>query len=365
MIGTERKIFEDGSAAQARIVSYGTIVDELHVVCFTPPGESFKKLSQNVFAYPTNSRSRLFWIFDALRLSGKLRRVGARVISAQDPFESGLAAYLLSRLLCTKLHLQVHTDFLSPSFGRESILNGVRVALGSWLLPKAECVRVVSERIARSIEYAGIRLKAVPFVLPIRVEKNASHGDPTFLKKKYPKFDKFVLMVGRFEKEKNTMLGLRAFANISRNFPDTALVVVGSGSLAWPLKKEAEQIEISGKVFFEGWQSALADYYASATIFLFTSNYEGYGLALIEAALAHMPIVTTDVGIAREVFDESGAYIVPIGDEKAVSEVLSSALYNTEEREKKASIAHAKALPLHMSEQEYLQKYKMAWEKCV
>lgn len=57
---------------------------------------------------------------------------------------------------------------------------------------------------------------------------------------------------------------------------------------------------------FEGFQSDLIPYYKGCDIFLVTSWYEGYGMVFKEAQAAGCRIVSTDVGIAREV----GAEIV-------------------------------------------------------
>ena len=51
---------------------------------------------------------------------------------------------------------------------------------------------------------------------------------------------------------------------------------------------------------FEGWQENLISYYKTANLFLLSSNYEGYGMTLLEAAAAGCPIISTDVGIAGE-----------------------------------------------------------------
>src|SRR6185436_5341871 len=72
-------------------------------------------------------------------------------ISAQDPFESGLAAYRIAKQTGTKLHLQVHTDLESPYFRKHSLLNRMRVILAHYLLPKADGIRVVSSRIKDSL----------------------------------------------------------------------------------------------------------------------------------------------------------------------------------------------------------------------
>ena len=54
-----------------------------------------------------------------------------------------------------------------------------------------------------------------------------------------------------------------------------------------------------GGVFFEGKQDPAA-YYALADLILVSSHYEGYGLVVVEALAAGKPVLSTDVGVARE-----------------------------------------------------------------
>jgi glycosyltransferase involved in cell wall biosynthesis len=61
---------------------------------------------------------------------------------------------------------------------------------------------------------------------------------------------------------------------------------------------------LAERVFFEGWQDPAA-YYQLASLVLVPSVYEGYGMVVAEAHAADVPVLATDVGIARE----SGAMI--------------------------------------------------------
>ena len=62
-IGTDRKIFEDGSFVRERQIEYGKLFEELHLIVFTPNNVKFQdqKLSPNVFIYPTKTRLRFFY----------------------------------------------------------------------------------------------------------------------------------------------------------------------------------------------------------------------------------------------------------------------------------------------------------------
>ncbi len=359
-ISSDRKLFEEGSAVRVRTLEYGGLLDELHIIVFAKRSHGFKMetFPPNIFVYPTNSYNRWMYIFDALRISKgiaanyKLQTTNW-VATAQDPFESGLTAYLISRILGVKLHLQVHTDFMSQYFVRESFLNTVRVRLAKFLLPRANAVRVVSERIKRSISKI-VRNGTPVAVLSIFVDITTAN---TFrdIKKNYPQFEKHILMASRLSPEKNITLAIKAMKEIITKYPKVGLVITGSGSQETFLKLQTTNYKLQTNIVFEGWQDDLASYYKTADLFLLTSNYEGYGMTIVEALSAGCPVVMTDVGCAGDVVHSGkNGLVVPVGDEKA----LISSVYRVLSGE-----AHLEAKTHKLpNKEEYLAAYKASWE---
>ena len=117
-------------------------------------------------------------------------------------------------------------------------------------------------------------------------------------------------MVSRLEKEKNVALGLEAFKLILGKIPEAGLVIVGSGKEEKRLKEQVKNLGIEMSVIFEGWQNQaeIASYYKTCDCFLVTSWYEGYGMTLVEAQAAGAKIVSTDVGVAREMEAEIASF---------------------------------------------------------
>ena len=73
-IGSDRKLFEEGSAVSERIKEYGTLVGELHIVVFALKslGLKEKQIAPNVWVYPTNSFSKWLYVHDASKLGQKI-----------------------------------------------------------------------------------------------------------------------------------------------------------------------------------------------------------------------------------------------------------------------------------------------------
>lgn len=238
------------------------------------------------------------------RVLGSLRTIAAGwrlqrpdVVSAQDPFLTGLVAWIIAWMRGSKLHLQVHTDLFDPYFSSLSFGNRLKVLLARFLLSQADAVRVVSERIADSLVARGFK---VPTVLPVFVDiESLAKAEPLDRRMRYPDFKKLVLVVARLEKEKNAAASLRAFAGISKTDTTAGLVVVGSGSQRVPLETLARDLGLAEKVVFEGAQDPFP-FYKSADLVLVTPEYEGFGMVIVEALAAGCPVVSYDVGIARE-----------------------------------------------------------------
>lgn len=366
MLSTDTQILEPESESSARMREYGGLVRRLDII-IASCGSKWRaaELLPHTHVVPTNSVSKFLYVWDmicvALRIA-RQQQVGWDVVTAQDPFETGLSAWLIVRRCGARLHLQIHTDFLNPFFARESVKNRVRVFLALRLLPKADAIRVVSERIKVSLLGLGIAASKIT-VLPIFVDTKKIISAPITvdLHKKYPRFDIIVLMASRLAREKNIGLALSAFGVVVAQYPKIALVIAGNGPEKDFLQRTSRDLGIADHVMFEGMRKDLSSYYKTADIFLNTSNYEGYGRTLIEAAAVGCPLIATDVGVVGEVINKDNSLIIQVGDKDALVQNLinlakdGSLRHNLEQKAKQT----VKNLE---TKEAYLKKYKLSWQ---
>lgn len=95
---------------------------------------------------------------------------------------------------------------------------------------------------------------------------------------------------------------------------------------AWKLE---ERVRLTGALP----QEEIVTWLDRAALFAFASRFESYGMALAEAAARRLPIVTTDVGAARELIDHGhSGYIVPVGDRDRYVRCLRRLLEDSELR---------------------------------
>jgi len=122
-----------------------------------------------------------------------------------------------------------------------------------------------------------------------------------------------LLYVGRLASEKNVPLAFRAFEAVRARLPDVRFIVVGDG----PMRKKLARSHPDA--IFAGPQrgAALAEYYASADIFLFPSLTETFGNVTLEALASGLLVVAFRSGAAAVHIDDctSGLLVEP-GDEQ-------------------------------------------------
>ena len=365
MISSDRNISLPGSAVSARMKEYGGLVEELHIVLLSDSSHGLKnaQLDKNIWVYPTNSLTSVFRPLDAARIGKKIvyeeKFVRGKSVITADSIECGWAGLRVKNKWRLPLEVQMHTDPFSPYFS--GFQNNLRKFFANKILLQADSLRVVSESLKSKIQ--SLKSKASISVLPIYVDKKKiEDGHITFdLHSRYP-WTFILLTVSRLAPEKNLELALQTLVLVREKFPDTGLVIVGSGPEESKLKLLVSQLKLDEVVEFVGWQDNLASYYKTANAFLQTSSFEGYGLSLVEAGLSGLPILTTPVGIALELEAGRDAYIYPHDHPELFAQGIGDLIENNFKRESlRVSMKYTLEKKL-LSKNDYLAQIKLNWE---
>lgn len=133
-----------------------------------------------------------------------------------------------------------------------------------------------------------------------------------------------VLAVGRLTEQKDHATALRAFA--AAGHPGARLALLGIGPLETETRALATGLGIADRVVMPG-RLELRDWLERADVFLHTSRWEGFGMVLLEAMLAQLPVVATRVSAVPEVVaaGETGILVEP-GDWQAAARALDAFL---------------------------------------
>ena len=117
--------------------------------------------------------------------------------------------------------------------------------------------------------------------------------------------EKIILYVGRLVYEKGIQHLIGAMPKILNNYHDAKLVICGKGGMMDELKQEAKNLGIENKVYFAGYcdSKKIQKMYKCADIAVFPSTYEPFGIVALEAMLAGVPTVVSDVGGLNEIVE--------------------------------------------------------------
>ncbi|MEP7287236.1 MAG: glycosyltransferase family 4 protein [Chloroflexota bacterium] len=306
------------------------------VICNRRSSDIVDLASNELYAYPTQSRSYLHYLLDGYRIG---LRIAAEqpidLIATQDPFLTALIGLTLRRRLHVPLIMQDHSSLVENRyFARERPRHRALQLLARQTLPRADAVRVVNHCEQAACIHLGIdadRVCVIPVAPDIgrfleampeaqlavwRTRLNLSTDSPV------------VLWVGRVVPVKNIRLLLEAFAQLHAELPEVHLVLAGAVSETHILT-QVESLGLTEVVRLPG-AVAHADLpvlYQIATVYAHSSNYEGFGLVLTEAAASGLPVISTATDGAREiVHDGETGLLTPIGDSVALAQALAKML---------------------------------------
>jgi glycosyltransferase involved in cell wall biosynthesis len=138
-----------------------------------------------------------------------------------------------------------------------------------------------------------------------------------------------VLAVGRLVPQKDHATLLRAFAAARERQPDAVLAVLGIGPLEQETRARAAELGLERAVLFPG-RLELRDWLTRAQVFAHSSRWEGFGIVLLEAMLAGLPIAATRASAVPEVVaDGDTGLLVEPGDWHGLGDALAALLADT------------------------------------
>ena len=253
-------------------------------------------------------------------------------------------AGVLGRLAAAtcRVPLRVHTfhgHLLHGYFNR--LISRVLVLVEKFLAWRTKALVAVGERVRDDLVAAGIgRLDQYTVIPPGVAPAGPLDRESARVRLGLPLGVPVVLFVGRLTVIKRPDRLIEAMSYVLARRSDAVLAVAGEGGLLEETRRRAEPL--GSAVRFLGWQPDIADLYVAADCVVLTSDSEGMPVTLIEAAMAGVPGVTTDVGSAREVVVDGVTGLVVASDASAVADGLLR-LFDVELRDRLGAAARARA----------------------
>ncbi len=219
----------------------------------------------------------------------------------------------------------------------ESVMPGMSAHLNKWVprsVARADHVIAVSKATRQdlidlyrtpsekiSVLYHGV----TPAFKPVRAENKLNAVRHKYNLGEQP----FVLSVGTIQPRKNYKGLIKAFAGI-----DKSVSLVIAGGKGWHYEEIYDEVTKQGlerRVHFPGFvaDADLPGLYSAATLFVYPSLYEGFGLPVLEAMACGTPVIAANTSSLPEVVGEAGVLVNP-RDIEAMATMISRILTDIE-----------------------------------
>lgn len=145
---------------------------------------------------------------------------------------------------------------------------------------------------------------------------------------------RIVMAAGRLVAGKRYDVLIRAWRRIAEQFPDWQLRIHGTGPLRGDLVRLIAELGLHNQVFLMGRTVPLAPEWVKASVAVSTSESESFGLTLVEAMRAGVPVVATDCPVGpREIIRHGvGGVLTPVNDVGAIADALAALMSSTAQR---------------------------------
>jgi glycosyltransferase involved in cell wall biosynthesis len=204
-----------------------------------------------------------------------------------------------------------------------------------WMFRVGDRLIAVSRASARFSRLLGFSEKRIT-VVPNGVDLSCFNGkiDALAMREELRIGDEpLVATALRLIKGKSPDLLISAFARVLEVVPDAKLVIAGSGREEDNLSRQIKDLDAANSVFMMGKlpKERVAQLMAAANVFVLPSKIESFGLTLLEASAAGVPVVCANAGGIPEVFQDGfNALLYPPGDDDAMAKAIIRVIQDKE-----------------------------------
>ena len=171
-----------------------------------------------------------------------------------------------------------------------------------------------------------------------RFHQEPPESEISRVRERYQLDQRFVMYAGNVKPHKNLERLVDAFMLLrrQRQYDDLKLLITGSEVSRWQtLRRAVHRYNLHKHVRFLGFQSeeTLAALYRMASVFVFPSLYEGFGLPPLEAMASGTPVVVSNVSSLPEVVGDAGVLVDPHDPQsiaKGIGRVLDDGSFRSE-----------------------------------
>ena len=147
-----------------------------------------------------------------------------------------------------------------------------------------------------------------------------------------------LLYLGRLSKNKRLDRMINVLYHLKQKLPQVKLMIVGKD---WgekrKLTKLISKLNLTQNIKFTGAVPDAKEYYSKSDLFLLSSEYEGFGISVLEAMATGLPVIVSNIETMKELVEnDKNGYLVNFDDYSAVADIIYK-LLNDKNKYKKLS----------------------------
>lgn len=316
-VTSDLSVLEKGAPFRKLLLSLGQRFSEVHIVLSVPvtiARRKTKRIEANVWLYTTG---HIKWWKVPIRIKGLVNDElvftdGFRpdLVVTDDPFMSGLGAYLVAEKYGRPFQLHVKEPFWTPAFMANAEHAKWKRRIANYLLKRAASVRGGTKDIAVYLKnkYKLSDVYELPRHYDIHNLVAAAQGEYEG-EKLFQQFHFVILFVGRLDHKSTLFRAIDASRALLQN-NSIALVVVGDGPAKKEFKERAKILGIERQVVFRPETTDLLPYLISADVMIISDTTEASDELTIKAAAAGVPLLLAKTQLRDDLFeDKINAYL--------------------------------------------------------
>jgi L-malate glycosyltransferase len=290
------------------------------------------------------------------KIKKTMRQEGITMVHTHGP-RANLYAYIIRQTVKFKWITTIHSD-PTKDFIKGGVKGKVFTAINMRVIKKIDHFFAVSERFKQMIVGFGIDAKKITTIyngieFDIPLKENLTRADVNLTPE-----DFVLIMVARLHPIKGHTVVFDALKKITQ---PVKLLLIGDGPIRQELEQEVASKGLTNQVQFLGFQKDVHSYLSLSDVKLLASYSESFPLVILEAARAHTPVISTDVGGVKDLIsDPTLGWIIPIKDAQALAEAITEAIQDKAHGQlnKKGETLYKKASAHYSVDQLAEQTYK-------
>lgn len=258
----------------------------------------------------------------------------AKIQTTGDPFAKaiihihGIRAGFLTRLIIPRGVKTIYTEHRFDADYR--LKNPINVLIQkkflTYLNKKTDLIIAVSSSVEKFLLAQKIasekQLLVVPNAINLEKSEKAKNKTTTSIT---------IGTIGNLNRQKGQQYLIKAMPLVLAKFPDAKLEIIGEGEERFHLEKLINELNLANNVFLLGTKKDIKGYLASWNLFVLPSVAETFGIAILQAMNAGLPVVATRVGgIIDIVENNKSGVLVESKTPKTLADAIVKVLNNPE-----------------------------------